>query len=70
VSDLGLIALLVAPLSRAGIPYFVTDGVASVIYGEPRLTRDIDLVLALDVRDAERFAARWPADTFSHHQAR
>lgn len=64
MSDLGLIALFVAPLNRAGIPYFVTGGVASVIYGEPRLTRDIDLVLALDVRDAERFAALWPADTF------
>ena len=64
MTEPGLIALFVAPLNRAGIPYVVTGGVASVIYGEPRLTRDIDLVLALDVRDAERFAALWPADTF------
>jgi hypothetical protein len=46
VNEPGLITLFVAPLHRAGIPYVVTGGVASVIYGEPRLTRDIDLVLA------------------------
>ena len=43
-----LIGLFVEPLERIGIPYMITGGVASVIYGDPRFTRDIDLVLVLD----------------------
>jgi hypothetical protein len=46
------------------IPYLVTGGVASVVYGEPRLTRDIDLVIGLRPRDARRFAAAWSAEEF------
>jgi Nucleotidyl transferase AbiEii toxin, Type IV TA system len=42
----------------------VTGGVASVVYGEPRFTRDIDLVIALEPRDARRFSAIWPAAEF------
>ena len=42
----------------------ITDGVASVVYGEPRLTRDIDLMIALSPEDARRFASAWPADDF------
>jgi hypothetical protein len=53
VSDHGLIALFVEPLHGAGIPSFVTGGVASVISGEPRLTRHIDLVIALEVHDVD-----------------
>jgi len=64
VNDANLISLFVQPLNALQIPYLVTGGVASVIYGEPRLTRDIDLVIALHARDAERFAHAWPADQF------
>lgn len=59
-----LISLFVRPLNQLRIPYMVTGGVAAVVYGEPRLTRDIDLVLGLHPRDAGRFAAAWPADDF------
>jgi hypothetical protein len=31
----------------AGIEYFVTGGVASTVWGEPRMTQDVDLVLSL-----------------------
>jgi hypothetical protein len=34
-----LIDLFVRPLDAVGIPYTVTGGVASVVYGEPRFTR-------------------------------
>jgi len=64
VTDANLISLFVQPLNALQIPYLVTGDVASVIYGEPRLTRDIDLVIALHARDAERFAQAWPADQF------
>jgi hypothetical protein len=64
MTDPSLIALFVRPLNQLRIPYLVTGGVASVIYGEPRFTRDIDLVIQLHPRDARRFAQVWPADDF------
>jgi hypothetical protein len=39
-----LVGLFVAPLNRSGIEYMVTGGLASVVYGHPRLTLDVDLV--------------------------
>ena len=64
MTDASLIALFVRPLNQLRIPYMITGGVASVVYGEPRFTRDIDLVLALRPADASRFAGAWPQDAF------
>jgi len=38
---------LIAPLAALGIPYMVTGGVAAIVYGEPRLTNDVDIVVRL-----------------------
>ena len=35
-------------LERLGIPYMVIGGQAVLLYGEPRLTRDIDITLGTD----------------------
>ena len=59
-----LIALFIAPLNRAGIEYMVTGGLAAVVYGHPRLTLDVDLVIRLAPGDAEPFAALWSPDDF------
>lgn len=64
MTDASLVALFVRPLNLLRIPYLVTGGVASVIYGEPRFTRDIDLVVALRPQDARRFAGAWSANEF------
>lgn len=37
------------------IPYLVTGSVASMAYGEPRLTNDIDIVAAIEVRHMQGF---------------
>jgi hypothetical protein len=42
------LAKLVALLDRFAIRFHVTGGFASIAYGEPRLTQDIDLVLDHD----------------------
>jgi len=42
----------------------ITGSVASMIYGEPRLTHDIDLVIELDRDDAEKFADTFPIEDF------
>ncbi|MGE0553542.1 MAG: nucleotidyl transferase AbiEii/AbiGii toxin family protein [Gemmatimonadales bacterium] len=53
--------MFVRPLNEATIPYLVTGGIASIVYGEPRFTRDIDLVLALQPEDASVLAGLWSA---------
>ncbi len=42
----------------------VTGGVAAVIYGDPRFTRDIDIVLGLAPEDAERFSDAFDPEAF------
>lgn len=42
-----LLARIAGLLDRAGIPYMVIGGQAVQFYGEPRLTRDIDLTLGI-----------------------
>src|SRR5262249_60110181 len=51
-------------LERLGIPYFVTGSMAGILYGEPRLTHDVDIVVALALRDVQRFIAAFPLDEF------
>ncbi len=59
-----LIGLFVAPLNALGLTYMVTGAVAATIYGEPRLTNDIDLVITLSPRDSTRFAGAFDPDAF------
>jgi len=59
-----LVSLFIAPINRTGIEYMVTGGLAAVVYGHPRLTLDIDLVIQFTPRDAEVFAGLWPPDDF------
>jgi hypothetical protein len=42
-----LLALVVDVLERAGIPYMVTGSIASSLFGQPRATHDIDLIVAI-----------------------
>ncbi len=59
-----LVTLFIAPLNQAGIEYMVTGGLAAVVYGHPRLTLDVDLVIRLAPGDVERFAMLWDAHEF------
>jgi hypothetical protein len=47
MQDPDFISLFVAPLEKSGIRYLITGSVASSIYGEPRNTLDIDLVVLI-----------------------
>ncbi|MCC6930769.1 MAG: hypothetical protein IT359_17395 [Gemmatimonadaceae bacterium] len=59
-----LVGLFIAPLNRASIDYVVTGGLAAILYGHPRLTLDVDLVIRLDASAAAMFTALWPSDAF------
>ncbi|MBI4688933.1 MAG: hypothetical protein HY754_01465 [Nitrospirae bacterium] len=46
------------------IPYLVTGSVASMAYGEPRLTNDIDIVAAINERHIDGLLKAFPQDEF------
>lgn len=52
------------PLERCSFPYALTGSVASSIYGEPRATNDLDVVVQIGTADAPRLAAAFPPDRF------
>ena len=37
-----LLRFVASTLEKLGVPYFVTGSMATVFYGEPRFTNDID----------------------------
>ena len=51
-------------LERAGIPYMLTGSIALSYYAQPRMTRDIDLVVELSGRDARSVAALFSPDYY------
>lgn len=46
------------------IPYMITGAVASILYGEPRLTDDIDVVIALKRTDVPLLRKSFPEGEF------
>jgi hypothetical protein len=59
-----LLANIGQRLAAAGIPYMVTGSVASSFHGEPRATRDLDLVIDPSLQALHRFVSELPAETF------
>lgn len=51
-------------LDEAQIPYMVVGSVCSIIYGEPRMTKDIDIVIDIPVQDAIKFEFNFPFEGF------
>ncbi len=51
-------------LNQAGLAYMITGSVAGMLFGEPRLTHDIDMVLKLSLADAGRLAEAFPLELF------
>ncbi len=49
-----LLKKIALQLKKASIPYMVIGGQAVLLYGEPRLTRDIDITLGLGVDGLDR----------------
>ena len=59
-----LIELFVARFSEIGAHYLVTGSVAATLYGEPRATHDIDLVVELSVANHDTLPKIFPIDEF------
>lgn len=54
------LAPFLEPLERFAFPYCVTGSVAASVYGEPRLTADIDIVLLLGAADLPALRRAFP----------
>ena len=55
----GFLAHVVDQLDAVGVDYMIGGSVASSIYGEPRTTRDIDIVVAVDDTSLRDLFARF-----------
>lgn len=64
MTDPDLVGLFIQPLEELGVPYMITGGVASVIYGDPRFTRDVDIVLQLGRADVDRLSSAFSGGDF------
>ncbi len=56
--------IFVRRFNQMGIQYMITGAAAAIIYGEPRLTHDLDLVVDLHLSRAERLLEAFPATEF------
>jgi hypothetical protein len=59
-----LIDTFIRPLNGQGIRYIITGSVASMVYGEPRLTNDIDVVLEITSADIPGLIQAFPEADF------
>jgi hypothetical protein len=59
-----LIELFVSPLEQFHFRYLLSGSVASMLYGEPRVTHDIDLVIFLRVEDINKLSQAYPSSGF------
>ena len=62
--DPDLIELFVKPLNDFGARYLVSGSVAAMLYGEPRVTHDIDLVVFLRAEQIQQLAKIYPPPEF------
>ena len=59
-----LYQIFVGSFNRLAIRYMVTGATASIVYGEPRLTNDIDVVMELTPTEVEPFTKLFPLEQF------
>lgn len=62
--EVNLFLVFLDRLNKSNLSYMVTGSVASIIYGEPRMTHDIDLVLKLYAKDIKKFINLFPSHQF------
>ncbi len=65
-----LLRIVVGAIDALGLRYFVTGSTATIFYGEPRFTNDIDVVVDLDESQVAEFCRQFsPADFYVSESA-
>lgn len=67
-SEHELIDLVASVCEELGLPYAIGGSLASMTYGELRMTHDIDVVISLNPSDVPRFLARFPFSDYYHDE--
>ena len=62
--EANLFKIFTVRLDKIGIRYMVTGAVAAIIYGEPRLTHAIDLVIELKMEEVKKIQDAFPLEEF------
>jgi hypothetical protein len=62
--ELEILELVTGRLDAAGFAYMVSGSVAMSFYAQPRMTRDVDIVVELHPQDAARLSALFVADFY------
>ena len=69
LNELDILRDVSARFESAGIDYMLTGSMAMNYYAQPRMTRDIDLVVALQCGDAERILRLFAPDYYVSAEA-
>jgi hypothetical protein len=64
MAETDLFSVFTRKLEELGVVYMVTGSVAGMLYGEPRVTHDVDIVLVLTPGDVQRVIEAFPIDEF------
>jgi len=59
-----LLRYLINAFDSLGISYFITGSIASIFYGEPRFTNDIDIVVDIEENHIQRLIKMFPENEF------
>lgn len=62
--DRELFLIFIRPLNHLGVAYMVTGSAASMAYGVPRVTLDIDMVIELTATQAGLLSSAFPPEEF------
>lgn len=56
--------VFIRKLNQLAAPYMVTGSWATTLYGKPRMTHDVDIIIHLEPADLERLPALFPLEEF------
>lgn len=55
---------VVVRFDQSGIPYFLVGSLATMYYGRPRFTQDVDLVVRIKARQVQLFEGLFPIEDY------
>jgi hypothetical protein len=58
------LSLFAGPFEAIGAPYMITGATAAILYGQPRVTNDLDIVIRLDDHTRTAFLRAFPEMDF------
>lgn len=64
IDEIKVLKIVVKRLESARIPYMITGSIAANFYTTPRMTRDIDIVIEVEEKDAETLFSLFLSDFY------